>query len=99
MMGFIGIELLTAAYAETCRRQNIPYRYFCAVSGQPWRSWLGILRWLEEGKPETVLLHSITALLPCWRYARKNGVRLVTVEHTPNVVKTRGEWMFSALTM
>ncbi len=99
MMGFFGIEPLSVAYAETCRRQDIPYRYFRVVSGRQWRSWPKVLRWLEENRPETVILHSITALLPCWWYARRNGGRLVAVEHTPNLVKTRNEWVFSVLAM
>lgn len=99
LMGFLGIEPLSPAYAEECKKTGVPHKYFPAVPGKPWRSWPGILRWLIRTRPAAIILHSVTALLPCWCYARSHRVPLIVVEHQSNALKKRSEWTISRLSM
>ena len=99
LMGFLGIESLLPAYAESCQKRGIDYQYFPAVSGKPWRVWPRISRWLNCCRPEAIVLHSITALLPCFWYTRRLDITLVVVEHQCNALKRPVEWVFSYLAM
>jgi glycosyltransferase involved in cell wall biosynthesis len=98
-MGFLGIEPLLPAYAEKCKNEAVAYRYLRAVSRKPWLGWPGVYAWLRATKPDFLILHSPTALLPCLAYARTRRIPLVMVEHQPNVLKKRSEWVFSRLGM
>lgn len=99
MMGFLGIEPLSLPYEVICKRQGIPYDYIAAIPGQPWRAWPGVFRWLARRRPEAIILHSVTALLPCWWYARRHRVPLIVVEHQHNALKKRSEWAVSRFAM
>ncbi|HHD63369.1 MAG TPA: glycosyltransferase family 1 protein [Desulfobulbaceae bacterium] len=96
-MGFLGIEPLSEDYVQKCHEKKIAFRYFSAVSGKPWMTWLAIYQWLEEVRPEAVILHSPTALLPCLWYTRRFTVPLVVVEHEPNALKRSVDWGVSRL--
>jgi len=99
LVGFLGIEPLLPAYADRCEEKGIPYEYFPAIPGKPWRSWPCILQWLNQTQPNAVILHSVTALLPCWWYARTHKAALIVVEHQPNALKKPSEWVVSRLAM
>jgi glycosyltransferase involved in cell wall biosynthesis len=99
VMGFFGIEPLLPAYAQACVAGGIPFEYFPACSGKSWRAWPRIFRWLRRCRPQAIVLHSVTALLPCFIYARLRGAPLVVVEHQSNGLKTRFDWLFSYLSM
>ncbi len=99
IIGFLGIEPLLPAYAEYCAASSVPYEYFAATAGKPWKTWQSIARWLEGCSPDAIILHIPTALLPCLFHVYRRGAMLVVVEHTPNALKTRSEWLFSLLAM
>lgn len=99
VLGFLGIEPLLPAYAEACKRRSLPFKYFSATAGKPWKTWPEITRWLRDCRPNAIVLHSVTALLPCLWNARWRGVPLVVVEHQANALKRLGEWVFSFLAM
>jgi glycosyltransferase involved in cell wall biosynthesis len=99
LLGFLGIEPLSQTYVETCTQRGYPFEYFPATPGKPWRTWPRIARWLNIGRPDAIILHSVSALLPCVWQARRLGVPLVVVEHQPNSLKSRSEWVFSHLAM
>lgn len=88
-LGFFGVEPLLPAYAAACRTGAFPFAYFGAVPGRSWTAWPRIYRWLDEVRPDVVLVHSVTSLLPCWLYARRRQARLVVVEHQANALKHR----------
>ena len=96
-MGFLGIEAISTDYVTQCELHGWPYRFFAATPGKPWRTWPAIYRWLMEEQPEAVLLHSVTAILPCWWYKSKTGAKIIAVEHQPNALKKRSEWWVSRL--
>jgi glycosyltransferase involved in cell wall biosynthesis len=97
-MAFIGVEPLREAYAETCRTQGVSFAYFQTTSGRPWVAWWRLWRWLSREKPAAILMHSSTALAPCFAYRLLNGGRLVAVEHTAAEIRTKREWLLCALT-
>lgn len=99
VMGFLGIEPLLPAYAERCDRNGYARTYIRAEAGRPWRSWGKIYRWLKETRPDFLLLHSPPALLPCLAYARRHRMPLIMVEHQPNVLKRKSEWVATRLGM
>jgi glycosyltransferase involved in cell wall biosynthesis len=99
IMGFFGIEPLSPAYAAICRSRGISYEYFGAHSGKSWRAWPRIFCWLTDTRPEAIVLHSVTALLPCKLYAYLRKAPLIVVEHQANALKRPSEWMFSRLAM
>jgi len=96
IMGFLGIEPLSEDYEKNCKEKGIDYTYFPAVSGNPWKMWPMIYQWLDEKRPEAVILHSPTAILPCLWYSRGSKVPLVIVEHESNVLKRSVDWLFSS---
>ncbi len=99
VLGFLGIEPILSDYQQHCEIAKIPYTYFPAISGKPWLSWPAIARWLESEQPDTILLHSSAALLPCWWFAKWHHKKLIVVEHQANKLKTKAEWTFSYLSM
>lgn len=99
LMGFLGVEALSDTYAKQCKEKSIDYDYISAMQGKPWKSWMTVFSWLKRREPNAIILHSTSALLPCWFYARYRNVPLLVVEHTPNNIKRKGEWMASRLTM
>lgn len=98
-LGFLGIEPLLPAYAERCADEGLEYHYIPAVARRPWQSYLPVYRWLQRVRPDAVLLHSPPSLFPTWLHARRNKVPVIVVEHQPNELKTRQDWLFSRLTM
>lgn len=98
-MGFLGIEPLLPDYAALCKAEGFPFRYFPATPRKPWRSWGPLYDWLAESRPDAILLHSVSAVIPCAIHARRRGIPLVVVEHQQNALKTRGEWLASGAAM
>src|SRR6185369_3377712 len=99
LLGFLGIEPLSVAYSENCKERGIPFSYFAAMPGKPWKTWPRIAQWLKASRPDAIVLHSGTALVPCLWHARRQGIPLVVVEHQANALKKRSDWIFSHLAM
>lgn len=98
-LGFIGDQPLDASYPPRCEEHGVVYEAFRSTPGRPYRAWLALARWLGVVRPDAVICHSINSILACRWYAWRHGTRLVSVEHTPNQVKTRSEWAASRLSM
>ncbi len=98
-IGFIGDQPLDTSYLQRCQDHCVSFAVFQSSSGKPFRAWSSLARWLGQNRPDVVICHSINAILPCFWYARSYGARLLAVEHTPNHVKTRNDWVFSRLAM
>ena len=99
VMGFLGVEPLSFSYEKVCKERDISYKYFKAKRGKPWRSWPAIFRWLIACVPDAIILHTPSAILPCFWYAFRYRVPLVVVEHEPNSLKRPPDWMFSKIAM
>lgn len=98
-VGFIGDQPLDASYAMRAAQQDVTYEVFRSIPGRPYGAWLCLKRWLDEIRPDAVICHSINSVLACRWHTLGRGVPLVVVEHTPNQVKTRNEWLASRVSM
>lgn len=98
-IGFIGDLPLDGSYPPRCAQYGAISASFRSISGKPYRAWLDLARWLWHTKPDAIICHSINSILACRWYAWWSGAKLIAVEHTPNQVKTRNEWIFSRLSM
>lgn len=98
-MVFFGIEPLLPEYHSTCAARSWGQSYVAVRQGRPWASWRELYRQLSRICPEAIVLHSVKAVLPCWIYAKRNGIPLIAVEHQPNALKKRSEWFVSHMLM
>lgn len=98
-LGFLGIEPIVPDYHKRCHENRIPYRYFAARAGQPWRRWGALYRWLLSERPNAIINHSTTAIPVCASYSRLYKIPFVHVEHTPIATKSRQEWLGSGVAM
>lgn len=96
---FVGIEPLLPEYEKKCTEKNIPFHYVSTVQGQPWRSWWRLYKILEQTRPDFILLHSVKTVLPCWLVSALRKIPLIAVEHQPNALKKKSEWLVSRLLM
>ena len=92
---FYGIEPVAPGYADACSRLGIPYLYVSTREGQPWSSWSDLVRAIRRVRPDAVILHSIKAIAAA-RFALSDQP-LIAVEHQPNALKSRAEWVVSAI--
>jgi|CXWL01.1.fsa_nt_gi glycosyltransferase involved in cell wall biosynthesis len=98
-VGFIGDQPIDETYPVRCQEHGVSYAAFRSTSGRPYRAWLELSRWLDESRPDAIICHSINSILACRWHAWKRRIPLLAVEHTPNQVKTRNEWVFSRMSM
>jgi glycosyltransferase involved in cell wall biosynthesis len=99
LIGFIGDMPLDKSYPSRCKKSGVSFLTFRTKAGRPYRAWLSLNSWLTDTKPDVVICHSINSILACSWYAWRHKSKLVAVEHTPNQVKSRIEWVFSLLGM
>lgn len=98
-MVFFGIEPLLPEYARSCATHGFGQTYVPMTQGRSWSSWRTLYRALERIRPEAIVLHSVKTILPCWLYARRHRIPLIAVEHQPNALKKKPEWIVSHLLM
>lgn len=94
---FYGIEPLIEEYAQKAIARGIRFDTIKAEAGKPWRSWKLFYFRLKVADADIILLHSNSLLIPAWWYCKRNRKKLITIEHTPNQVKRRGEKWISVL--
>jgi glycosyltransferase involved in cell wall biosynthesis len=94
-IGFIGIEPLLSTYVNFCKKNRIRYEYFPIFPGKSWKKWFSIVKWLKSINPEVIICHSSAALIPCFLYSRIRKVKIIYVEHQPNHLKTKIDWINS----
>lgn len=89
---FFGIEPVKDEYMEKCRQNHIEYDSVI-IEGMPrYKSLIKSFLAIKKQKPDTIILHS-TALFLLVPLFRLLGVRVISVDHTPNATKTRFEWI------
>ena len=96
-LGFFGVEPLLPNYKKKCNEKDIPFRYFSIREKKSSRSIKEILIWLKSIKPEAIIVHSSSALIPSLLYGKLNNVKVVYVEHQANSLKSRNEWITSQI--
>jgi glycosyltransferase involved in cell wall biosynthesis len=98
-MIFAGIETLLPEYARLCDEQGIHRAHIQMREGRAWAAWPSVNGELKRATPQAIVLHSVKLILPCWLYARRHDIPIIAVEHQPNSLKSRSEWMVSRLLM
>lgn len=88
---FFGIEDVKDEYIEKCEQQNIPYDSVVYHNISKWKAATQAFLKIIKQRPDTIIIHStsifiIAPLLRLW------GIRIITVDHTPNTTKTSREW-------
>lgn len=96
---FVGVEPLAPAYRQHSEKLRIPFDAVQVRPGQPWYSWPAIYRALRRFAPDAVALHSISSLPPVLLYRLFHGARIIAVEHTAHLLKTRAERLMSAIAL
>lgn len=94
-IGFIGIEPMLNTYVDFCSNNGIRYEYFPVSPRRSWRKWYSVVRWLNSINPEVIICHSSTSIIPCFLYSVIKKVKIIYVEHQPNHLKTRSDWLNS----
>jgi glycosyltransferase involved in cell wall biosynthesis len=94
-LGFIGVEPLLSSYKNKCREKDIPFKYFPIRKKKSSNSIKEIFIWLKSIKPEAIIVHSSSALIPSLLYGKLNKVKVVYVEHQANSLKSKNEWIMS----
>lgn len=99
LLGFLGIEPLLDSYKERCIKQKIKNKYFKAIAGFPFYSWPKITVWLYKERPNIIILHSVSAIIPVLLYTKIKKKPLIFVEHQANSLKNKSAWKISKLGM
>jgi glycosyltransferase involved in cell wall biosynthesis len=94
-MVFMGIEPTLPAYMASCQAAGYQQIEIRAREGRPWQSWWALFRALDAMRPDAIILHSVKAILPAALYAWRRSIPLVAVEHQPNALKSKAEWLVS----
>jgi glycosyltransferase involved in cell wall biosynthesis len=92
---FFGIEPVAPGYGEACARLGISFSYIPVREGRPWAAWPHLARALKASRADAVILHSIKTVAAA-RLALI-GRPLIAVEHQPNALKSRAEWIACAM--
>ena len=92
---FCGIEKILPEYISFCKENKYPWNYIPKQKGLDFFSWIKIFLSLKKNKIDTILLHSPTLLIPCLIYSFIFKKKIVLVEHTPNLIKSKKDSFFS----
>ena len=92
---YFGIEPLNEGYVEMNAQLGVAYNCIQKKPGADLMSWVRYYQLLKKQKPATVLLHSITLLIPTLIYKWLNRCNVVAVEHNANQIKRKSEWWWS----
>ena len=96
---FYGIEEVPSAYIEKCYALAISYNKILKKPGLDLVSNTKVLAVLESIIPDVIILHSINLILPIYYFTKKHKIKLISVEHQPNHLKMKIEWIYSILIM
>ncbi len=95
-IGFYGKDELPERYINRCRELEIKHQVFKKASGVGASSWMSMLAWLRDYRPDVVISHMtqpLPALLAYRLFNRK--ATLVIVEHHSNDLKSFKDWFLT----
>ncbi|MCO5232460.1 MAG: glycosyltransferase [Chitinophagales bacterium] len=89
---FFGIEPVKDEYIEKCKKYKIPYGAIVISGMSKLKSLWNAFRAIKRQQPDIIILHStvLFLLVPFWRIM---GIKIISVDHTPNSTKTSREWL------
>ncbi|HYH13923.1 MAG TPA: hypothetical protein VD794_01800, partial [Flavisolibacter sp.] len=91
---FYGVEQIKEEYKIKCQTLGVPFYAVQKAPGYDASAGKEFANHLKIIKPDVILLHSINLIPQVLKYARAYKVRVICVEHTPNEVKTKAEWVY-----
>lgn len=94
---YFGIENLDLDYKSFCDKNDIPFETILKQEGKHLSSWKLYLKHLKQQKPDFILLHSMTLILPTIWYCFFHNAKCIAVEHQSNQAKRKSEWIWSLL--
>jgi len=96
---FFGIEDMPVAYLNKCKELKIAYYAIKKNPGLDIASQKKITGLLKEISPNVILLHSVNLILPIFKYTIGKKIKLISIEHQANELKTKREWIGSFFVM
>jgi len=96
---FYGIEEMPPFYIKKCIDLGVRYFFVKKKPGLDIDSQKNVIRILNQTEPGIILMHSVNLILPVYSYIIGKKIRLISVEHQPNHLKTKKEWLWSGLLM
>ena len=96
-MIYFGIEALNPNYTALNQLHQIPFSTIVKKIGIDIKGWANFINCLRKEKPEIVLLHSITLIIPALIYKWVFGCKLIAVEHNANQIKRKSEWWWTKI--
>lgn len=94
---FYGLEGLAGSNEQWCREHGVPFEVVGKRPGLDLRAWARIARIIRGAAPDCVFLHQPSLLPPVAAARLRTTCRLVVVEHESNHLKSRRNWLESAL--
>lgn len=86
-------------YRTRCEAAGIPFASFAARQGCPWATWPSVYGWLKQVRPDAIICHGGSALLPALLYGRRRRIPVLAVEHTSIPARRRVEMLYTRLAM
>lgn len=96
---FYGIEELPKSFLDKCEEIGIPYYFVKKKVGLDLGSQSKIIKILKDLNPDILILHTLNLILTAFLYAYWKKIRLISLEHQPNHLKEKKEWIWSILLM
>jgi glycosyltransferase involved in cell wall biosynthesis len=96
---FYGIERLRSEYEARAAALRVDYSFVSKKKGGDWTAFTAMVGALRKAKPNIIVNHSPSAILPVYYYALRNRVPVVTVEHQANTAKTWKDRFWSRLAL
>lgn len=94
---FYGIEALPPGSIEKCNQLGIAYYFVKKEQGLDIGSYKVIIRTLKTVRPDVILLNSVNLILPVYYYRLFHKTKIISIEHEPNHLKGKKDWLWSFL--
>ncbi|HUH73411.1 MAG TPA: glycosyltransferase [Chitinophagales bacterium] len=89
---FFGVEPVKEEYIEKCEQEKAHFDAVIINDMPKHKALYHAFKSIKNQKPDTVILHSIT-LFPIVPLLRLLGIKVISVDHTPNTTKSKTEWL------
>jgi hypothetical protein len=84
---FSGVVPLAEEYKDLCQALNLSQCYVPYNSRNLIRTYFKVIQQLIIFRPDVIVLHTISLIIPVFLYSRIYGARIISVEHQTNSFK------------
>lgn len=96
---FFGTEPIKEEYRQRCFQLGVSFDAIVKSEKLPFTAWKKVLAALQRTRPAKIWLHSINLIFPIKYYSATHNTSVIAIEHTPNQVKRKVEWLCSRYCM